>query len=415
MIQIGMLIIGNRKVFIIFYSLFLMIGCSAINNKVIEKEKVTNNFLVDKNATQETVNLFSNLKMIAETNVIFGQHDATNYGVGWRSDTTLRSDIKDVTNSYPGLYGWDFMFLIGDENKDTVKARMNRLVTEAFERGGVNTFCWHYNNPVTDKSFYDVNRVVEKILPGGGYYLKYLRDLDKIADFANNLKDTTGNVVPIIFRPYHEFDGGWFWWGAPFCTKEEFKKLWITTVEYLRDKKGVRNFLYAFSPDRNFNNEDEFLERYPGDEYVDIIGMDNYWDFGPEGAGLKGVTKKLEILTQISEKRNKLAAMTETGLEGVVNPKWFTERLFKTFDVDTVKIAYVMVWRNNDLKHHYAPYKGHPAADDFIQFRLNQKILFEDDLPNLYSRKLEKTDIELLEMNKKIKFLKAIGIKPLIP
>lgn len=401
-----------RKILIISFTLFLMIGCSAINNKGVEKN--INNFLVDKNATEETANLFSNLMMISESNVIFGHHDDTNYGVGWQGDS-LRSDVKDVTNSYPGLYGWDFGFLTGEGNKDTVKARMSRLVKEAFERGGVNTFSWHYNNPVTDKSFYDVNRVVEKILPGGGYYLKYLRDLDKIADFANSLKDSQGVSVPIIFRPYHEFDGGWFWWGAPFCTKEEFKKLWITTVEYLRDKKGVRNFLYAFSPDRNFNNEEEFLERYPGDEYVDIIGMDNYWDFGPEGAGLKGVTKKLEILTRIGKEKNKVAAMTETGLEGVVNPKWFTERLFRTFDVDTVKIAYVMVWRNDNPKHHYAPYKGHPAADDFIQFRLNPKILFEDDLPNLYSKKLDRADLELLEMNKKIKFIKAIGIKPLIP
>lgn len=96
----------------------------------------------------------------------------------------------------------------------------------------------------------------------------------------------------MIFRPYHEFDGDWFWWGRSHCTIDEFKTLWRFTVAYLRDSLEVHNFIYAFSPDNKFNTESEFLERYPGDEWVDMVGMDNYGDFGRDGkynleAGIK--------------------------------------------------------------------------------------------------------------------------------
>jgi mannan endo-1,4-beta-mannosidase len=79
------------------------------------------------------------------------------------------------------------------------------------------------------------------------------------------------------------------WWGAPHSTREEFIALWKFIVSYLRDSLRVRNFLYAFSPDNLFNNEAEYLPRYPGDEWVDIVGMDNYGEFGRDGDRYKKV------------------------------------------------------------------------------------------------------------------------------
>ena len=103
--------------------------------------------------------------------------------------------------------------------------------------------------------------------------------LDQIAEYNKTLIGKNGEQIPVIFRPWHEFDGDWFWWGKKYCTAEQFKELYRFTVTYLRDTCHVHNFLYAFSPDVNFTSEKEYLERYPGDEYVDIIAMDNYWDF----------------------------------------------------------------------------------------------------------------------------------------
>lgn len=377
----------------------------------IEFQKELNIKLADSNASKETVLLFHNLKKISESKVIFGHHDDTAYGVGWFGKDS--SDVKSVVNSYPGLYGWDFGFLTWNNNQ--TKLPVTKLLKEAYQRGGINTFCWHINNPVTDKSFYDTTIAVRKILPGGGFYLKYLRTLDLIADFANSLVDSTGKTIPIIFRPFHEFDGSWFWWGKNFCTKEEFIELWRTTVTYLRNKKGVKNFLYAYSPDRNFYSEEDYLERYPGDEYVDILGMDDYYDFVPDGDGLEWVTKKLKIVSKLAQKKNKIAAFTETGLEGVVNDKWWTDRLLKSFDDDSIKIAYVMVWRNANEKHHYAPYKGHPSAENFVEFVFSPKILLEKHLINLYEDIIDVEKINKIEQNKNLDIIKTLGMYPIIP
>ena len=81
---------------------------------------------------------------------------------------------------------------------------------------------------------------------------------------------------------------------------------------------GVHNFIYAFSPDVKFNSESEYLERYPGDDYVDLLGMDDYADFGRAGRyDISGAVKKLKIVSDLAIKKNKLAAFTETGLESI--------------------------------------------------------------------------------------------------
>ena len=396
----------------LFFAFIIMQACVPEYNS-IEFQKKLDVKLTDSLATKETVLLFRNLKKLSESKVIFGQHDATDYGIDWKGDPN-RSDVKSIVGSHPALYGSDFAFLSHDSNLAALIENRKTRLRESFERNGINIFCWHYGNPVTGGSFYDTTVAVRKIIPGGGFHLKYLSDLDKIADFALQAVDSTGKPIPIIFRPFHEFDGSWFWWGKPYCTAEEFKELWRTTITYLRDKRGVKNFIYAFSPDRNFTSKEEFLERYPGDEYVDLIGMDNYWDFTPEGAGLEWVTKKLEILTALAAEKKKIAALTETGLESIPDDKWWTDRLFNTFNHDSVKIAFVMVWRNNDKKHHYAPYPGHPSVENFVEFYHKDKILFENHLPNIYSEILTDESIKNIENRKKIELMKYFSSKPII-
>lgn len=337
--------------------------------------------LVNNSATFNTTNLFVNLKSISETSIIFGHHHSTAYGIGWRGDKN-RSDVKDVTGSNPGLIGWDFgdFSNIGDKKYTKLVA----LIREAHEEGIVNTFSWHYNNPVTGKSFYDTTIAIRHILPGGKFHSSYLKELDRIAAFTKHLVGADGKVIPIIFRPFHEMDGSWFWWGKNFCTADEFKMLWQFTVEYLRDFRNVKNLLFAFSPDRNFNNEAEYLERFPGDAFVDILGMDNYYDFTPDGEGLEAIKRKLILLSKIAKRKSKIAAFTETGLEKIPDPKWWTDKLLYVIEDDSINISYVMVWRNGREDHFYAPYIGHISVPDFIKFKNNSSIIFADELPNLF-------------------------------
>lgn len=392
-----------------FFSVIVLFTSCIPEYNSIEFQKELNIKLADTLASKETVLLYHNLKKISKEKIIFGHHDDTAYGVGWFGKDS--SDVKAIVNSYPGLYGWDFSYFTNHENHP-LKNIIPKLIREAYYRNGINTFCWHYNNPVTDKGFYDTTIAVRKILPGGGFYLKYLRTLDSIASIANNLRDSTGKLIPIIFRPFHEFDGSWFWWGKNFCTKDEFIELWRTTVTYLRDKKGVKNFLYAYSPDRNFYSEEDYLERYPGDEYVDILGIDNYYDFVPDGDGLEWVKRKLKIVSKLAQKKNKIAAFTETGLEGIINDRWWTERLLKSLDDDSIKIAYVMVWRNANEKHHYAPYKGHPSSENFVEFVFSPKILLEKHLPEIYNKPIDDNVLKKIDLNKKLDIIKTLGLYP---
>jgi mannan endo-1,4-beta-mannosidase len=346
--------------------------------------------LTDPRATYETKALFYNLQRLRGQSILFGQQDATQYGIGWKDEPT-RSDVQSVTGTNPALYGWDVADVVraGLQGRtyhtDSTLARHRRLVLDAYARGGLNTFCWHMHNFVTGGSFYDTTAVVAAILPGGAQHAAYTRSLDLVADYLGGMRAADGTLVPIIFRPLHEHTGSWFWWGQRHCTQAEFVQLWQFTVHYLRDTKQVHNLLYAYSPDR-IPTMAAYFERYPGDAYVDVLGHDNYWDFNVISTPNKGITT-LENLVDEAHRRGKVAALTETGLEKLVNPTWFTNNLLNQLKASpkACQIAYLMVWRNAHEGHFYAPYPGHASVPDFLRFYQDPLTTFEGDHPQLYS------------------------------
>jgi mannan endo-1,4-beta-mannosidase len=372
-----------KKLLILLVTLTL-ISC---NKKVSEPEKR----LIDSNATTETRNLFKNLDILAENHTLFGHQHATEYGHGWSGDAD-RSDVKSVTGSHPAVIGVDLSGFTRGTPEEIAQNReqVRKNVVDTYNRGGVTTVAWHFPNPVSPGGFYWVDSVslpaVKYIIPGGQAHEQYKEILRGIADWAKSLTGNDGTLAPVIFRPYHEFDGGWFWWGATHCTTEEFVAMWRFTVTYLRDGLGVHNFIYAFSPDNRFETEAKFLERYPGDEYVDMVGMDNYGDMGRDKYDIPLAAKKLKIVSDYAIKAGKLAAFTETGLESIPNPTWWTETLLKTMKTGGMKLCYVLVWRNdiNSPTHYYAPFPGHTSVPDFMKFYEDPYTLFEKDLDGIY-------------------------------
>lgn len=346
---------------------------------------------IDPQATQETKALFRNLMRLSEKHTLFGHQHATEYGRGWAGDVD-RSDVQSVTGSHPAVIGVDLSGFSGYA-ADVVaqnKAALKRNVEDTYNRGGVTTIAWHFNNPVSAGGFYWKDSVskpaVKYLIPGGAAHEQYKVILKGIAYWAKTTRGKDGRQVPMIFRPYHEFDGGWFWWGAPHCTREEFVSLWRFTVGYLRDSLGVHNFLYAFSPDNRFNTEAEFLDRYPGDEWVDMVGMDNYGDMGRDGYRLDVASRKLKIVSDYAQRKGKLAAFTETGLESIPNANWWNDVLLKVMRADRKRLCYVLVWRNDRTSptHYYAPVPGHPSVPDFMKFYNDSYTLFEKDLKGIY-------------------------------
>ena len=347
---------------------------------------------IDKKVTKETANLFYNLNELSKKYILFGHQHATEYGHGWFGDSD-RSDVKSVTGSHPAVIGVDFAGLSGrpDSSVAATKTSLRKNIAATYNRGGVVTISWHFSNPISGGGFYwrdSVSRpAVKYIIPGAEHHDKYKSILRDIGAFVKSIKGKDGKSVPMIFRPFHEFDGDWFWWGRAHCTPEEFKSLWRFTVSFLRDSMEVHNFLYAFSPDNKFNSREQFLERYPGDEWVDMVGMDNYGDFGRDGKyNVEAGIKKLKIVSDYARSAGKLAAFTETGLESIPNKTWWTETLLKALRSENIQLSYVLVWRNDvrSPTHYYAPFPGHASEPDFLTFYNHPYTLFEKDLKEIY-------------------------------
>ncbi len=354
-------------------------------------------FPIDSKATVKTKLLLQNIKRISKKGIMFGHQDDDAYGVGWREEVG-RSDIKSITGSYPAVHGWDVSQLYNPHNLDTVYFdKMVGWIKDTYKRGGITTISWHLDNPHSKGNSWDKTPAVKHILPGGESHQDYLIKLDQLADFFKKCK-VGFTKIPIIFRPYHEHNGDWFWWGKGNCTEEEYIQLWKFTSDYLRDEKGIHQLLYAFSPDRSrLNLEDgksSYLYGYPGDDYVDIVGYDNYWDVGHpankktiEEQG-KDLAKGLQLITAVAQEKNKVATLSETGQESLLNDKWFTEVLLNPIknSQKPIEIAWILVWRNANTKHHYAPYPGHKSEPDFKEFVNDDLSFMESDLDNPYKK-----------------------------
>jgi mannan endo-1,4-beta-mannosidase len=352
---------------------------------------------IDNKATKETKILYQNLKTISKTHILFGHQHALEYGHGW-SNEPERSDVKSVTGSHPAVVGIDFSDFSGRSKEQVEKTKeiLRKNVVAGYERGAVTTVSWHFNNPASEGGFYWKDGIstasMALIKPGGSHHEQYKEILKTIADFAHSVKTKNGTLSPMIFRPFHEFDGGWFWWGKPHTSREDFIAVWQFTVSYLKDTLGVHNFIYAFSPDNRFNTTEEYLERYPGDDYVDLLGMDDYADFGRDGKyDLEAGLKKLKIFSDLAIEKKKLAAFTETGLESIPNPKWWTDVLLKTLKAEKLELCYVLVWRNDSTSptHYYAPFPGQVSEPDFIEFYNDSFTWFENDIKDIYRLKMK--------------------------
>lgn len=350
--------------------------------------------LSDKKSTTCTNQLYHDLQKTPQKGMLFGHQDDLAYGVNWKYEEG-RSDIKDVAGDYPAVYGWDIAGIENDnpKNIDGVPFdKMKQYIKEADERGGISTISWHLDNPATGKNAWDnTPNSLKTILPTGENHKKFTSWLDKTASFFLSLKDKKGNNIPILFRPYHELTGSWFWWGKGNCTPEDFKTLWKFTFDYLQ-KKGVHNLIYVYNT-ADFNTKEDFLEYYPGSEYADILSFDKYQYSDPtkDNSFIESCQKQFKILDEIAKEQNKITAFAETGYEAVPYDKWWTDTLMKA--IGDYKIAYVLVWRNHGWQekeqkmHYYAPFKGQISEKDFIQFYNLDNVFFEKDFSKLKSSK----------------------------
>jgi len=372
----------KKNIIILIIAALLGTSCSS---KVITHN--TNLSLSDKKSTKETFLLYKKLNQLVKKGYLFGHQDDLAYGVNWKYENN-RSDIKEVAGDYPAVYGWDIAGLEKDDanNIDGVPFdKMKHYIKEANERGGISTISWHFDNPATGKNAWDnTPNSLKTILPGEKNHEKFTSWLDKAANFFLSLKDKKGKNIPILFRPYHELTGGWFWWGKGNGTPEDFKAAWKFTFEYLQ-KKGVHNLIYVYNTS-SFSSKEDYLANYPGDNYVDILSFDSYQNSDDKSGEkfISEVQNQLKIVNEIGIEKHKLIAVAEAGYEAIPDAKWWTGTLTKA--IGDYKLSYVLLWRNHGWQekeqkmHYYVPYSGQISEKDFVDFYNLDKTLFEKDI-----------------------------------
>ncbi|MFJ6672066.1 glycoside hydrolase family 26 protein [Actinosynnema sp. NPDC091369] len=323
--------------------------------------------------------MFSHLRDQQGNGVLFGHQQTTEFGVTWDESTEtdgLKSDVKAGVGDHPALFGWDTGHLghgssPGDPApEENFRATVKLIETAHNEIGGIHTLASHMDNFVTGGSFYDTDGdVVTRILPGGDHHAQFNAYLDRVARLAHEVDDRDGNPIPMIHRPFHENSGSWFWWGAAHASPAKYVELFRYTVEYLRDVKDVHNFLYAYSPGGGYGGVDDvYMRTYPGDNYIDVFGIDSYDGSNGSQQWLDGVVADLGMIARIAQQRGKVSAFTEYGVSGALKPNgqngnldWFTT-LFDAIKADpwANRSAFMLTWVNFGTEQFFLPPRRPP-------------------------------------------------------
>lgn len=366
------------------YGLFTLAAAAVMVTSCGGSKSNANSENAEVAAVTPAQSLITRLDSVAKSgHYYFGHHDDTAYGHTWKY-VDGSSDVKAVTGQYPGLMSWDLGMIEVDSAKNLDGVPFGFIASEIAKqhaRGGINAISWHPLNPVSRGNSWDVSTAPLRNLADGEAVSDTMKVwIDRAAAFVASLKDSVGNPIPVIFRPWHENSGSWFWWGKDHATPEEYIALWKMTRAGF-DARGINNVVWAYSPDKDLTRE-EYFSTYPGDEYVDILGTDIYHFDGEAGVNdyVTRIKAQMPFVVEEAQTRGKIAAFTETGLEGLSVTDWYT-RVFEPA-IKGLPIAYVCVWRNaiesEKPNHFYVPYPGHASESDFKKFHDESGAIFVD-------------------------------------
>ena len=261
------------KLFLIL-ALTAALGCSVFAQAAPEP--------VNPHATPEARALLAYLQSISGKATIAGQHNFPNVGARW-------TDMAyDLTAKYPGLFGGDFGFS-GGEDKDSVLSRpaMIEEVKRQYKNGAVVTLTWHEVRPTDNEpvTFHDSVQGhltdaewKELLTPGSPLNLRWCAQVDVIAGHLAQLRDAN---VPVLFRPYHEINGNWFWWGGR-PGRDGSAALYRQIYDRLVNVHHLDNLLWVWNANAPGGNAGPIEPYYPGAQYADLATMDIYGEFKQE-------------------------------------------------------------------------------------------------------------------------------------
>lgn len=243
---------------------------------------------VTPDASPEAKALLRYLYSISGKQILAGQHNFPNSG---SRNTVFAGDFIGKT---PPVWSQDFGFAAeGDKDSYLARPEIIREAIRQHRNGYLVTLCWHAVPPtaeepvtfqpvrgadpsaplasvqgrLTDKQFRDI------LTRRTDLYNRWVKQVDEIAGFLKQLSDAK---VPVLWRPYHEMNGDWFWWGGRYQGKYTTAALYRQLFDRLVNYHKLDNLIWVWSVDRPGQPGREFVNYYPGNEYLDILSIDIY-------------------------------------------------------------------------------------------------------------------------------------------
>ena len=231
---------------------------------------------ITPNASPEARALLKYLYQISGEKTLTGQHNAPLNG------STRLAGMHKQTGKYPAVFGQDFGFS-EPGSWDGINFRQN-IVDEAIRRHGqgfINTLMWHAVRPIDDEPQTFENSIQGKltdeqwrelITPGTPLNERWKSQVDVI---AWHLKQLQHAGVPVLWRPYHEMNGFWFWWCGR-TGEDGYQKLWRMLYDRLVNFHGLDNLIWVFNGNEVKKGVEDYAAFFPGHDVVDVLATDVY-------------------------------------------------------------------------------------------------------------------------------------------
>ncbi|KAF2519125.1 glycosyl hydrolase family 26 [Flavobacterium salilacus subsp. salilacus] len=310
---------------------------------------------VNKNASKEAKALLSYLYSINGKYLLSGQHSYN------QDSDKYYNMVHDMTGKYPAIWGTDFIWN-GTEDPG------QRIVDDAIQKhkeGTIITLMWHAGRPTDEPPFGWLESIQGKVTdkewkelttPGTPLYTTFMARMDIVAGYLKQLRDAN---IPVLWRPLHEMNGVWFWWGNK-KGKDGYQKLWHIMYDRFVNHHKLNNLIWVWNANapRDIPEDEAFsyIDFYPGNAYVDIIATDIYhFDYEQKDYN--------EILELAQGKIVTLGEVGELPKKNIldVQPKW----------------SWFMVWSNWLTDHN--------SKERVLEVYNNDKVLTRDEV-TLYNK-----------------------------
>jgi mannan endo-1,4-beta-mannosidase len=226
---------------------------------------------VNPAASKGAQDLLAYLYSLSGKQTISGQHDYLESPDEWNHQ------LKVITDKYAGIHGFELGGILNQSAAKLAEQRADVVdsAIQWYKAGGIVTISYHASLPGTCACWENVQKTLSQkdfdkiVTPGTTQYKQLIADLDKVAVYLKQLKDVG---IPVLWRPYHEMNGGWFWWGK----KNNYSLLWQIMYDRFVNYHQLNNLLWVWSPNAPNASADKYELTYPGADKVDILAADVY-------------------------------------------------------------------------------------------------------------------------------------------